>query len=78
MLLLFNADHVNTIPFVLPSPEENTSPWELVFDTSQETSERGEPVKGDTYQLQPCSMVVLQGRLAPAEDSLLKGERTNR
>ena len=73
MLLLFNADHGNTIRFVLPPPGQNASPWELVFDTAEEASQRGTPVAGKAYPLEPCSMVVLQARLAPAEDSLFKG-----
>ena len=34
LLLMFNADHANTIPFVFPKPE-NGNPWELVFDTAR-------------------------------------------
>ena len=34
MLLMFNADHANTIPFTFPKPE-NGDPWELVFDTAR-------------------------------------------
>jgi hypothetical protein len=69
MLLLFNADHANMIPFVLPPTAEKESPWELVFDTAEETSERGKPV-GDKYPLQPCSMVVLQARLDRPEQTI--------
>ena len=34
MLLLFNADHANTIPFMLPPTADEGQPWELVFDTA--------------------------------------------
>ena len=34
MLLLFNADHANTIPFTFPKPDDG-EPWELVFDTAR-------------------------------------------
>ncbi len=64
MLILFNADHVNTIPFKLPPPG-NGHPWELVFDTAETDSERGVKVS-PTYALQPCSMVVL---MAPVEQT---------
>ena len=37
MLLMFNADHANTIPFAFPKPE-NGDPWELVFDTARPAS----------------------------------------
>jgi isoamylase len=66
MLLLFNADHANTIPFLLPPPGDG-NPWELVFDTSEVSSERGKAV-GKSYPLQPCSMVVLQSRSHQQEE----------
>ena len=40
MLLMFNADHANTIPFTFPKPE-NGDPWELVFDTARPELNRG-------------------------------------
>ncbi len=67
MLILFNADHVNTIPFKLPPPG-NRHPWEMVFDTTEEASERGVKV-GATYALQPCSMVVLMARVKQAKSA---------
>ena len=73
MLLLFNADHVNTIPFVLPPPAEGAGPWELVFDTAEETSERGKLIEGNVYQLQSCSVVVLLAQLERERASLLTG-----
>jgi glycogen operon protein len=68
MLLLFNADHANTIPFVLP-PAGDGEPWELVFDTAEGTSDSGVKVS-DTYPLQPCSAVVLASRVERAEELL--------
>jgi glycogen operon protein len=68
MFLMFNADHVNTIAFVLPPPGDS-QPWELVFDTAQETSEGGVRV-GSPYPLQPCSMVVLMSRVERKEELL--------
>jgi hypothetical protein len=70
MLLLFNADHANTISFVLPPPGiSEASPWELVFDTAKELNGDEDPPPGETYPLQPCSMVVLQSTI-PREEPL--------
>jgi glycogen operon protein len=68
MLLLFNADHANTIPFNLPPPIDG-GPWELVFDTANESNDSGTAAT-DIYQLQPCSMVVLLSRLNREEDTI--------
>ncbi len=68
ILLLFNADHGQTIHFTLPVPKE-PHPWELVFDTAREIGD--EPVHpGDAYDLLPCSMVVLRSRSAKREEVL--------
>ncbi|HUG93676.1 MAG TPA: glycogen debranching enzyme GlgX, partial [Planctomycetaceae bacterium] len=66
-LILFNADHGNTIPFTLPEPRIG-GPWELVFDTSRVESggERDGGAVGATYELTPCSMVVLVARVEEA------------
>ena len=70
MLLLFNADHANTIPFVLPPPGiAEASPWALVFDTAKELNGDNDPPPGETYPLQPCSLVVLQSTI-PREEPL--------
>ncbi|MGD9724177.1 MAG: glycogen debranching protein GlgX [Pirellulales bacterium] len=61
LLLLFNADHGNTIPFTLPDPP-NGDPWELVFDTFSTSGEAGLKAEG-TYPLQPVSMAVFQSRV---------------
>jgi len=58
MLLLFNGDHSQKIPFVLP-PTGGTKPWELVFDTSNPASE-WEPRAEGTYELDTCSMAVFR------------------
>jgi glycogen operon protein len=70
MLLLFNADHATTIPFVLPPVETADGPWELVFDTAEDSLD-GEVSLSDSYPLQPCSMVVLRSRAANEEESVL-------
>jgi glycogen operon protein len=70
ILMLFNADHANTIPFVLPVPDEQGEPWELIFDTAQEDID-GEVSLGQSYPLQPCSVVVLRSHLKNGEESIL-------
>ena len=69
MLLLFNADHANTIPFVLPPPGNgDSSPWELVFDTAIENGNgRATKPLASPYPVQPCSMVVLRSELKKPE-----------
>lgn len=63
ILALFNADHANTIPFVLPpTGSEDGKPWELVFDTSNPDLDSETELAAE-YQLQPCSMVVLKSQL---------------
>ncbi len=70
ILLLFNADHANTIPFVLPKPEEKSEPWELILDTAQEDID-GEVSLVESYPLQPCSVVVLRSRVVNDEETIL-------
>jgi len=70
MLLLFNADHVTTIPFVLPSVEENDGPWELLLDTADADVET-EISLSESYPLQACSVVVLRSRVANEEETIL-------
>jgi isoamylase len=67
MLLLFNADHANVIPFVLPPiGSDEGGPWEMVFDTADEAIGSGTAVAAE-YKLQPCSMVVLKSPLPKEE-----------
>src|SRR5207248_1562925 len=75
MLLLFNADHCNTISFVLP-PSEGNGPWELCFDTAHELDPPAEkaPNLETAYPLQPCSMAVFRSALEqPAENVRVPG-----
>jgi glycogen operon protein len=66
-LILFNADHATAVPFTLPPPRIG-GPWELVFDTSRPDNDAGErETPGPTYELAPCSMVVLVARVGEAE-----------
>lgn len=68
LLLLFNADHANTIPFTLPNGIDGEV-WERLFDTfdvdlGNETFEAGYQ-----YPLQPCSMVLLRRRMLAANEA---------
>jgi hypothetical protein len=70
MLLLFNADHENTIDFVLPEVDEKDGPWELLIDTAQEDVP-GEITVSQTYPLEFCSMVVLRSLVPNEKESIL-------
>ena len=60
MLLLFNADHANTIDFILP-PADDGQPWELLIDTAKSGLVESKPVE-DRFQLAPCSMAVFSAQ----------------
>jgi glycogen operon protein len=73
LLILFNADHVQEIPFALPSLAHD-APWERLFDTALEDTdvvepkEEGEDVsEAGAYKLQPCSMAVFR---APSPEQM--------
>lgn len=67
VLLLFNADHANTIPFTLPATEGERR-WQLVFDTADPERKNTEFPAAGSYELQPCSLAVL--RVHPNGDSV--------
>ena len=73
MLALFNADHANTIPFVLPSVRDDEEPWELLIDTAEISLEA--PCKTEkSHALKPCSMAVFRAPLKQIEEEpLLRG-----
>jgi glycogen operon protein len=70
MLLLFNADHANTISFILPEVDEQDGPWERMIDTAQDGIEN-EMIVSQSYPLEPCSMVVLRSRVPSEEEAIL-------
>jgi glycogen operon protein len=76
MLAVFNADHANTIDFSLPTVGDGEEPWELVFDTSNDTIEPA--VKAESpHSLQPCSMALFRAPLKQmTEEPLLAGLAT--
>jgi isoamylase len=67
VLLLFNADHANTVPFVLPPPRIG-EPWELLFDTARLEAD-GHTDEFGAFPLEPCSMAAFLSRL-PREDDI--------
>ncbi len=71
MLLLFNADHANSIPFMLPPPE-NGEPWELLFDTARPNEPCPKPCEGQ-YPLEAVSVVLFRSKRPIEEEDLLKG-----
>jgi isoamylase len=76
LLILFNADHEQEIPFALPHLKD-TSPWERLFDTAETTTDisdsaqEGEDVSAaGAYQLASCSMAVFRAPAAETADEV--------
>jgi isoamylase len=68
ILLIFNVDHVNTIPFIIPPPGgDDNGPWEMVFDTAVDNGSADDKPPASPYPVQPCSMVVLRSELKRPE-----------
>lgn len=59
LLILFNADHDQTIPFTLPNIEETQS-WQRLIDTYEAESSHEEFAEEFSYELRPCSMAVFR------------------
>ncbi|MHB0958667.1 MAG: glycogen debranching protein GlgX [Pirellulaceae bacterium] len=59
ILILFNADHTLTIPFMLPNIEEQF-PWERLIDTFDAETLPEVFVESTAYELRPCSMAVFR------------------
>ena len=81
LLILFNADHEQEIPFALPTLED-AGPWERLFDTALERVDvetpkaEGESVAAAAaYKLAACSMVVF--RAAIPKDNETNNQRVN-
>ncbi|MBX7072490.1 MAG: glycogen debranching protein GlgX [Pirellulales bacterium] len=72
ILMLFNADHANQIPFTLPPPGDG-APWELLINTAVEfTNGRDDQhaVFERQMTLAPCSMAVLRSKITTPEELL--------
>lgn len=59
ILILFNADHGQTIPFALPNIEEQL-PWQRLIDTFDAETSEDEFAETAPYELRPCSMAVFR------------------
>jgi glycogen operon protein len=77
LLILFNADHEQEIPFALPKLID-AGPWERLFDTAIEGIDVEAPqAKGEEipaagpYKLVPCSMAVFRAHLPRDDDSIV-------
>jgi hypothetical protein len=62
MLLLFNADHGDTVHFHLPLPDnDHEHSWELILDTAKDDGGDPKPFS-DQFELAPCSMAVFRSK----------------
>ena len=59
LLILFNADHGDVIPFTMPDVGE-VCHWELMLDTANVDATRDVHQVGAEYPVQPCSLVLLR------------------
>ena len=59
LLILFNADHVNEIPFSLPALNAELQ-WERVFDTDAFESPKETFPAGTQYPLKQCSIATFR------------------
>jgi isoamylase len=70
MLLLFNADHANTISFAFPKTG-NDHPWEFILDTARpELTGESPDSSGHAYDLEPCSVAVFRAKVPRPEETL--------
>lgn len=70
IMILFNADHATTVAFQLPPIGRLGDPWELVFDTFDDSPHRWRPKKRAVYELRPCSLAVFRSPVPVPEESL--------
>jgi glycogen operon protein len=60
ILILFNADHANEIPFTLPALATEGEQWQRLLDTADLEAEQDLLPAGKTYALKTCSMAMLR------------------
>ena len=74
LLILFNADHEQKIPFALPKLAPECGKCERLFDTAlgfvddEPPKSTREEIEG-SYKVLPCSMVVLRALVPRDNDS---------
>ena len=62
LLILFNGDHANEIPFTLPKIDAKRY-WKLVFDTYGPEWEEVKPKRrGRIHKLRACSLAVFRAQ----------------
>jgi hypothetical protein len=59
LMVLFSADHANTIEYTLPRLDEHHA-WEVLVDTREAITKPSDLLPGAKYQLAPCCMAVLR------------------
>ena len=59
ILILFNADHAETIDFTLPDLEEDRV-WQRLFDTYDCDCDMSSHTEEEVYPLRPCSMAMFR------------------
>lgn len=64
LLILCNGDHELTIPFTLPSTEEDL-PWQRLIDTLEPEVAKDEFAGSAAYALHPCSLAVFRMAIEP-------------
>ncbi len=68
LLMLFNADHANTIAFTLPPGREGEHVlWQRLLDTADDGLDETILKPGECYDLRPCSVAILRYVEQPAE-----------
>jgi glycogen operon protein len=69
ILMLFNADHENTIDFTLP-PGGDAAGWELQLATAEVETDKTLHAFGTEYALPPCSMAVFSLKIVEVEKTV--------
>ncbi|HWL07444.1 MAG TPA: glycogen debranching protein GlgX [Planctomicrobium sp.] len=69
LLILFNADHGEPIPFICPILHNQVTAWERIIDTAHTDVEPEILGAGQEYVLQPASLVLFRDSSDPDVDS---------
>jgi glycogen operon protein len=69
LVILFNADHQNKVPFTLPLLDEKEV-WELLLDTARADATKEIVQGGQTYELGTCALALLRIRSPEVETTI--------
>jgi glycogen operon protein len=72
LVILFNADQVNDIPFTLPGAKEKEFQWELLVDTAEVEAEGTFFKPGEQYPLKSCTLAVFRAVLEEEAPKTMK------